>query len=174
LVSGLNSKQKKAKSKVVKLPTQYAIPGKGRKKCGGVGCSAYVGVRCLECDSCGYEFPVAEKKEKVVDHTFDDVPITDEDKRYARAIGCGQGGRIVHVGSGHPPAFLNGTDKVSVDKFCYETAFSGLSDKKIYMPSAMKNWVGCTLERSGDDYKEVAALIDLWYDERVATSLASE
>jgi len=161
----------KKKKKLVKLSTQHSLPSRGLKHCSG--CQKYVGVRTQECD-CGHTFVIAEKKEKVIDASYDEPPLSDEDKRYIGAISGGVGGTQIFVGAGQCPASLNGLDRASVFTYCDKVVAAGLHKKKVYMPSVIKNWVSHTINRDDPDYGIVTRLIDLWYNEKVAMSLSSE
>jgi hypothetical protein len=161
----------KKKKQVVKLTKQHSLPSRGLKLC--PSCKKYCGVRSFLCQ-CGYEFPTAEKKEKIVDNSFDEPPISDEDKRYIGVITGGVGGTQIFVGAGQCPAALNGLDRNSVFTFCDKVVAAGLQKKKVYMPSVIKNWVSHIISRDDPDYKVVTELIDLWYDEKVSSTMTEE
>jgi hypothetical protein len=168
---GLVKSLDKKKKQVVKLTKQHSLPSRGLKLC--PSCKKYCGVRTAECE-CGHKFVISEHKEKIVDNSFDEQPLNDEDKRYIGVITGGVGGTQIFVGAGQCPAALNGLDKSSVFTFCDKVVAAGLQKKKVYMPSVIKNWVSYTISRDDPDYKVVTELIDLWYDEKVSSTMTDE
>jgi hypothetical protein len=165
-VLGLLS-QTKHKKKVVGLPTQYDLPGRGRKYCNG--CRKYVGVRTTECD-CGHLFPVVEKKErdeKAVDSQFNDSPISDEDRRYAIAIGSKDNDYIVYAPSGRCPSILHGVDYDSVSLFCQEVVADGVAAGKVYIPAAIKYFIRNIVSSNSPSYGSMCDFVDQWYAEKI-------
>ena len=157
------------KGKVVKLPTKYVMPGRGRKQC--PDCQVYVGVRTQECE-CGHEF-VAEDRKTPAAQVLEE-PLSDEDKRYVRAIGCGKGGRVIYAGSGLCPAILHGLDYKMVSIFCEEVVDSGMAQGKIYMPRAIKCWARHIMGDKAESLPIVYDFIDDWYDEKVVSTMIEE
>ena len=168
----LNSVDRK---KPVKPRSKYHRAGKGRKHC--PNCDVYVGVRTLICE-CGHEFvkgeskpfqSVAEKNQRFAE------PISDEDLRYALALGLTHGCTMVYAGAGPCPARLGSTnpqDLQSVYQFCEDIVSAGIANKKLYMPSAIKNWLASLIERSGNE--TLFNLVDDWYNKKVESTMGVE
>ena len=157
------------KGKVVKLPTKYVMPGRGRKQC--PECQVYVGVRTQECE-CGHEFVPEDRKTPAAQVL--EEPLSDEDKRYVRAIGCGKGGRIIYAGSGPCPATLRGVAFTDVSTFCDDVVFAGMAQGKIYLPKAIKCWVRHIIGDKAESLTSIYYYIDKWYDEKVVSTMIEE
>jgi len=145
--------------------TQYHRAGKGRKYC--EKCKTYVGVRTKVC-VCGHEFVFNVPKTEVQQQE-EANEITDEDRRYAVAIGA-QGGTFVFTGSGSPLGRVYGVcaeNKVSVINFCEDIVAFGLKESRVYLPSAIKNF----LRHSADNCETMFDIVDDWYNEKVASTM---
>ncbi len=150
----------------------YVRAGKGRKLC--PDCGSYVGVRTSFCE-CGHEFIKGQSTNASTadkNSQFEE-PLSDEDKRYIRAIGCGKGGRVIYAAAGECPAKLLGIDYESVSNFCDDVVFSGFALGKIYMPGAIKNWARHVITLP-ETVEKVADMIDQWYDAKVISTMGIE
>jgi hypothetical protein len=157
------------KSKAAKPANTFKLPGKGRKLC--PQCKVYVGARTQQCE-CGYEFIIGSAPASTVaKNEAWDEPLTDEDKRYIRAIGAGRGGRVVHVGAGAPPADLKMCDEQSVRDFCEDIVAAGLKDNKLYMPRAIKNFMRHVIGERAITNQYTDVYIDKWYSDKVASTM---
>jgi hypothetical protein len=154
-----------------KKVNKYSLPGRGRKQC--PDCQSYIGVRTQNCE-CGHEFVFNENGENPVVSKYDDPPLSDEDNRYVLAIGCGKGGRVVHVGAGAPPAELKMCDEQSVRNFCEDIVAAGYKDGKIYMPRAIKNFMRHVIGDRAITNNFTDVYIDKWYDDKVASTMGME
>ena len=163
----LGSLDKKSVSKNV-----YVCAGRGRKPC--PKCGNYVGVRSSLCE-CGHEFVKGQTTVATADKNkaFEE-PLSDEDKRYIRAIGCGNGGRVIYTGAGKPPAKLTGIDYESVSEFCDNVVFAGIANGKIYMPGAIKNFARHVVGDTAMSMVTISDYIDDWYSGKVASTMGIE
>jgi hypothetical protein len=140
---------------------QYHRGGKGRKQC--PICKAYVGVRTKVCQ-CSHLFEFSDttnKKENVVD----EVIVTEEDRRYAVAIGANSG-TFTYVGSGSPLGKVYGISverPESVLNFCEDIVAFGIKNNRIYLPSAIKNFLRHTIE----ECEKVFHIVDDWYNQKL-------
>lgn len=163
------------RKKVVKPRIKYHRAGKGRKNC--PKCDAYVGVRTLICE-CGHEFVKGETKavpSAAEKNSKFEEDISDENCRYALAVGLLHGCRLVYAGSGPCPAHLATSDPEdfrSIKQFCEDIVSAGIPDKKLYMPSAIKNWLATLVERS--ENSQLFDLVDDWYTEKVESTMGLE
>jgi hypothetical protein len=155
--------------KLAKPQTQYVRAGKGRKEC--PQCHVFVGVRTLTC-VCGHNFVIGQSKKDTSRPV--EEPVSDEDRRYAIAAGLDSGGVMVYAGSGPCPAKLVTTDYNGVVQFCNDIVHSGLPQRKLYMPSAIKCWLRNIIPPDDEDYSHVCKLIDKWYDDKVASTMEME
>ena len=156
-----------------KKQTVYVRAGKGRKPC--PSCGNYVGVRTLLCE-CGHEFVIGASASATTadkNSAFEE-PLSDEDKRYIRAIGCGKGGLVIYTGAGVSPARLNSQDCEAVCDFCDQVVFDGMGKGKIYMPSAIKSFARHAAGDTDMCMETVADLIDDWYESKVESTLGME
>ena len=159
---------------MAKLPTQYKLPGKGRKLCSQ--CGNYVGVRTFVCE-CGHEFIKGENKTPITSEQKNsqfDEPLSDEDRRYALAVGLSKGCVVVHAGSGWCPSRLQTTDYKGVSQFCEDIMAHGVVNRKLYLPSAIKRWIRDTVPPDDEDYKYVSDMVDQWYNEKVNSTMGME
>ena len=167
LVDLVKSLGKKKNKQVVKLTKQHSLPSRGLKLC--PSCKKYCGVRSFSCQ-CGHTFPIIEKKEKdekVVDSQFNDPPISDEDRRYAIAIGSKDNDRIVYAPSGRCPSILRGVDYDSVSLFCQEVAADGVAAGKVYIPAAIKYFIRNIVSANSPSYESMCGFVDQWYAEKI-------
>lgn len=152
-----------------KIVNSFKLPGKGRKLC--PSCNIYVGARTQKC-TCGYEFKIGSAPASTESkNSIWDEPLSDEDKRYIRAIGCGKGGIVIHVGAGAPPADLKMCDEQSVRDFCEDIVAAGLKDGKLYMPRAMKNFMRHVIGERAITNQYTDKYIDKWYADKVASTM---
>lgn len=171
------------KNKVTnKKITKFSLPGKGRKMCSS--CGSYIPVRTQECE-CGHVFGKKDPVKVVPISTADknakyDEPVTDEDRRYAIAAGLSRGCTMIYAGAGKCPAVLRSVDsdfnprdpQEVIREFCEDVVSAGIPDKKLYMPSAIKNWLAGFVDRNNKP--ELFDLVDRWYDERVASTMEDD
>lgn len=168
VISGKNAAMNKNVNK-------YSLPSRGRKQC--PNCQAYVGVRLQKCE-CGYEFKkgqsVSQVQTATEKNTQYEEPVSDEDRRYAMAVGLNNGCTIIYAGSGKCPAAFTTTDYKGIAQFCEDVVASGLKDKKLYMPEAIKCWIRGFIDVDDEDYGYVCKLVDQWHEDRVKSTLGME
>jgi hypothetical protein len=146
----------------------FKSPGRGHKLC--PKCNVYVGVRAKRC-ACAHEFKAGEKTQTNTNkNSAYDEPLTDEEKRYLTAIGLGKGGRVIHVGAGESPAQLMGITQEHINDFCETVISYGLTQDKLYMPRAIKNWARSMLSLD-ITIQNVHNMIDVWYGNKVASTI---
>lgn len=172
----------KAKSISSGKVNKYSLPGKGRKEC--PDCKIFVGVRTSKCE-CGHVFgfkdPVKVVPIKVEDKNEKfSIPVSDEDRRYAVAVGLSKGCTMVFAGAGKCPATFRAVDsnlnprnpQDIVRDFCEDVVADGVKDKKLYMPPAIKNWLAAFVDRN--DKPELFDIVDQWYDDKVRKTMEDE
>jgi len=146
--------------------TKYVRGGRGRKYC--PECKCYVGVKTKIC-FCGHEFEFNavennKKKEIVQNET-----ISDEDRRYAIAISASRGTFMFAVAGPIPVQFQSNThdNALHVRNFCEDVVSYGLTQNKIFLPTAIKNCLRHKVENC-DDFLD---MIDDWYYDKVESTL---
>lgn len=139
---------------------------RGKKRC--PDCDTLVGVRSFACE-CGYRF--VDKKTKVEKRQEEDCA-TEEDRLYALCIGA-NGGRIVYAGSGSPSARLTTITYNAVVDYCEMVVYEGLRDGGIMTPKAIKNYLQHQFGYNSEEYRQAAALVDQWYDEKIGVDRPS-
>ena len=159
----MNSPKKK---RVVKLSSQYELPGVGRKLCDG--CKKYVGVRTKVCE-CGHEFTKPKTKQDI--RRAEDAP-TDEELLYARAIGA-PGGRVVYAGIGTPSIRLSTITSESVKEYCDLVVHCGIQDGLIYTTDAIKKYIQHQYGYESKFYKRACEIVDQWYNEKMGIDIPS-
>lgn len=153
-----------------KQQTKYMLPGKGRKEC--PACHAFVGVRTLTC-VCGHEFLIGQSVKS--EEKSPEATISDEDRRYALAVGCAQGARMVYAGAGPCPAKIKEPYTVeAINQFCEDVVSAGVPQKKLYMQSAIKHWLASVVDVETEVYLQLADMVDDWYDGKVASTMNLE
>lgn len=132
--------------------------GRGRKQC--PECNTYVGVRTSMC-TCGHDFS-SDVKKNHINPDREDV-LEESLVKYINGIKPGLNKvLIIFTPSGKCPLILDKYDYESVQNFCEELVDLGLKDGRLYMPSAIKLWLGKQLDRSSDKFKEVVVHLDKW------------
>lgn len=157
-----------------KKTNTYVMPGRGRKLCDS--CQKYVGAKTKVC-ICGHVFVRGEHTTTSSSADLNskyDEPITDENRRYALAVGLADGCRMVYAGAGPCPAELGSTCPCAVRQFCEDVVAAGIAQKKLYMPGAIKNWLASIIDRNIEAYVEMSNTVDDWYDEKVASTMGLE
>lgn len=148
------------KKKFDSLDTNGNGPGRGRKQC--PECKSYVGVRTGECN-CGYVFNKdAELKLTIAEKRKVEDAATEEERNYAMAVCSGFSGTLVYVASGKCPYHFVGEDYDSISAACWQIVYDGLNDGKIYLPSAIKHWIGHRFGFNSKKYKRICEHVDKW------------
>lgn len=139
----------------------FDSPGRGRKQC--PECKVYVGARTQYC-KCGYEFSTKNTSLTVKEKREQENAATPEELMYCRSVAVGASGKIIYAGSGSCPVKLYNININDVYDFCENIIAYGISENKIYMPSAIKTWLGHQFGFNSQEYFDAIKFVDEWYE----------